>query len=447
MTDATTPETPFTAVDSLRRMQRTLGIAYGASIAALGGSQIFTLLLFAVLQPDQVGLINWATAACTIVFYIGDVGLDTSAVVSAKRLGARLRTIVVVVGSIRILAVVLSLVFWLLIQHLGWVRQREATVLLLVGLSFVMRLLQTPFAAHLQVHDRQAQAAAIGVTTVLIRIAGLPLLWLTGHLTVTSILVLMVIADSATLIALAAAARRVQYGTVAVGALTLARSMWTAAPMIMVSQAALIGQGRIDWLLVAAFASYAALANYSIANKALELMVLSGSVFGRTALPWLVEGWTARNLPRAVQVLSIGLLAAGGGMALLGGPILRILFGSKYVGAIPILPTLAVIAPALALYQVAQFAAFARHRSRDSAASGLLGLTAMIAVDLSSIPTHGILGAAWGMLAFTAVAFPIQVWLGYRAKVIPGRAVLEVLGTGALLPLILVIFSAARSIL
>jgi O-antigen/teichoic acid export membrane protein len=419
-------------------VSRTLSLVYIASTVNLVGGQIFTLLLFGLLVPSEVGLINWGTAAVGIVFYIADFGIETSLVVAIKNHPVRLSTATLLVGAIRLLTAGFIACLWTIASLLHLLGAAELSVLLLVGFGLVARSLQTPFSAYLQVRDRQATVAFVQTIPVLIRLGALLALWLANRLGVVQVLLVMVAGDVTGLVIMGLLARMHDDHNLPGEMRKLFRQLMQSAPLITVSQALLAGQNRLDWLIVAALTSYAALANYAIANKALELLILSGSVFGRNALPWLVEGWSARNLPRNVRWLSAALVVAGLVLAVLGVPILHLLFGHKYDGAAPVIPLLAALAPCLAIYQIAQFAAFARQRAWHCVTSGGLGLVAQVTVDLLTIPSHGISGAAYGMCAYAAIALPVQLALGLRT-VIPPRAALELVIGAAVLPAILIL--------
>jgi len=418
------------------RVGRTLSTVYVASGLSLGGGQIFTLLLFGLLTPRQVGLVNWATAAATIVFYLFDLGIETSLVVQVKKVPTRLAEVVLVAGALRLGVAMFAFIVWLAGVTLGFLKTDEASALILIGLGFAIRSLQTPFTAHLQVHNRQATVAIVSVIPVVVRLAGVGLLWLAHSVALTPILLLMLVGDAVGLVVLMEFARhQVLAGRGdAGGATTLARGLVRSAPTIMLSQAVLVGQNRIDWLLVAALISYGALANYSIANKTLELLIIAGSMLGRTALPWMVEGWHSHAMPKTLRLLTVALIAGGLALAVAGPPILRFLFGHKYAGAEPIIAPMATLAPALALYQVIQFVAFARGRAWHVVLSGIIGLVAQVAVDLLLIPRLGITGAVIGMFAFAGVALPLQLMFATRSQIMPTDRALEFAAGAAVLP-------------
>jgi O-antigen/teichoic acid export membrane protein len=429
-----------------RGTNRTLMMVYAATAANLMGGQVFTLLLFGLLLPAQVGLINWATAAGGISFYIADLGMETSLVVAAKNHRIALSTMTLIVGSLRLATAALVALVLAILWSARLVASPETSALALIGLGLFARSLQTPFSAHLQVRNKQAVVAVVQLVPIVGRLGGVAVLWLSGHIGVVPVLLVMLAGDIAGLLLMVAAARTYPDGRLTGELRLFIGDLARSAPLVTLSQVLLVGQNRLDWLLVAAFASYGALANYSLANKALEILILGGSVFGRTALPWLVEGWEAHNLGRMVRWLAVVLVVAGLVLALAGLPALQILFGHKYDGAGPVIPILAALAPALGIYQVTQFAAFARGRARDGVISGAVGLAAQIAIDLIAIPRLGIVGAALGMCAFAVAALPIQLSLGRRGTIIPARMSLELLAGAAVLPAILLVVVALRKL-
>ena len=417
----------------------TVRRVYLASGLALVGNQAFTLLLFIVLPVAQAGLINWGTAVGALVFYVLDAGIETAVVIAAKRRPVPLRTMVVVVSTFRGAAAVIAITAWGIGVLSGRLGQAESMVLLLVGASNLVRLLQTPYSAALQVRDRQADAAFISIVPMALRLAGLGVLVLLRAISIPAILVASLLGDVAGLLVMAVvASRQSSPGTGAMSGRDLARGLLGSAPMITASQAVVIAQSRIDWLLVAALASYAALANYALANKAVELIVLAGSIFGRAALPWFVEGWASRDIGPTVRYLIAITTAGGFVLALAGWPLLHLVTGNKYAGAAPLIPILAALGPALVLFQVVQFAVVGQGAARSVVIAGGSGLIVQVATDLYAIPRYGALGATFGMCAFALVSLPLLLGLARRGAILRGRPAMELMVGAALLPAALI---------
>ena len=426
------------------RTGRTLRTVYVASALALAGNQMFTLLLFYVLLPYQVGLINWGTATGALVFYVLEGGVETAVVIIAKQQAVTLRTMVWVVGGFRLAAAAIAFAVWAVAVLAHWLKPLEADVLLLVGIGSIIRIFQTPFSAALQVRDRQATVAVLSMVPVGVRLGLLSLLWAIGGLRIASVLIASVVGDVAGLLAIFLAVRHLSDPAGELMSMRqLTRGISRAAPLLTASQAILMAQSRMDWVLVAAFASYAALANYAIANKAVELLVLGGGLFGRTALPWFVAGWEKRNLLLTLRWL-MGIVTVGSfGLALLGWPVVHLVFKEKYAGAAPIIPILAVLGPPLVMFQVVQFAALARKHTLDVVFAGGVAVFVQLLVDILTIPSLGILGAALGMCAFAGLSFPIMLLLTWRRGTIASRPALEIVAGAIALPVAYLVWIGA----
>ena len=419
------------------RTGRTLRTVYIASALALAGNQLFTLLLFYVLLPYQVGLINWGTATGALVFYVLEGGVETAVVIIAKQQAVTLRTMVWVVGGFRVAAAVIAFVVWGVAFLVHWLQPLEADVLLLIGVGSIIRIFQTPFSAALQIRDRQATVATLSLVPVGIRLGLLGGLWAIGGLRIASVLIASVVGDVGGLIAMFLAVRHLSDPTGELMSMRqLTRGISRAAPLLTASQAILMAQSRMDWVLVATFASYAALANYAIANKAVELLVLGGGLFGRTALPWFVAGWERRNLLVTLRWVMGLVMVFSVGLAVLGWPAVHLVFKEKYAGAAPIIPILAVLGPPLVMFQVVQFAALARKHTLDVVFAGGVAVFVQLLVDVITIPSLGILGAALGMCAFAGLSFPIMLVLTWRRGTIASRPALEIAAGGCALPIL-----------
>jgi O-antigen/teichoic acid export membrane protein len=227
--------------------------------------------------------------------------------------------------------------------------------------------------------------------------------------------------------------------------LDLATGILRAAPWVNATQILMVLQSRLDWLLVAGFVSYQALANYALANKGLEFIVLGGSVFGKLALPWFVEGWRSRKIGSTLGTLLGLAIVAALVFAAAGGPFLTLVFGTKYIGAAKVIPIMAALAPALMLLPILQYAAQARGQSVSTAFAAGAGLLGQVGVDLLLIPRFGIIGAGIGMCAFGAIAVPLQLRLAATRGIIPPAQALRLGLASAAVPALLVFWSLVRS--
>jgi O-antigen/teichoic acid export membrane protein len=407
---------------------RVFASVYAAWGASLFTNQLYSVLAFVILSASSVGLLNWGTAAAALSFVVLDGGIDTASVIVAKGARYSLAQLTLTLGALRIGAASVALLVWGSASLLGLLHGREATVLLLAGVGFALRSLETPFSTSLLVRDRQAMVAFLGLVHSLLRIGSLVVVVATRRATPETILLAAIGADITLLVLAAAAARRDrQTGRHDRGIKPggLVAGIVRAAPWVNATQILMVLQSRLDWLLVAGLVSYGALANYALANKGLEFIVLGGSVFGKLALPWFVEGWESRKLgPSLAAIVGLSIVAALV-FAAAGTPFLTLVFGAKYRGSAPVIPIMASLAPGLMLLPILQYAAQAKGRSATAALASGAGLLGQIGVDLLLIPRLGIVGAAIGMCVFAATAIPLQLWFSARDAVIPTPAALR----------------------
>ena len=420
----------------------TFSLVFAAWGVSLLANQAYSIWVFGLLSAALAGLLNWGTATATLAFYVLDGGVDTAAVVVSKQNPHSLRSLAYAVGALRCAGALIAVIAWLVATRIGVLHQPEGHILLLAGAGMGIRSVQTPFSAWLQARDHQAIVGALGMIHSLFRLSSLAALALTRQVSVERILLASLAADVAVVAATAVAARRVgAKSTHDLSAGELVRRIARAAPFLSATQILMMMQSRVDWLLVAAFVSYAGLANYALANKSLELIVLGGAVFGKVALPWFVDGWDSRGIGRPLfAVLSLATVAALV-VGIEGRTLIHLAFGTKYSGATVLLPLMAALAPALMLLPIVQYAVQARGRASDTAYASFAGVTAQIVTDLLLIPRLGILGAGLGMCAFALVAVPTQLWMAVHHGIIPRRPALRLATLVMVAPLLLGIAS------
>jgi O-antigen/teichoic acid export membrane protein len=423
-----------------RRRGPTLAAVSAIWVVSLAVTQGYSLILLAALPAIQAGIVNFATATAAILIYMLDFGLNTSMVVAARDRRARLEILIRVTLLFRVvgLLVASAALGAGIVSHA--VPNEYVSVFALIWLGFVIRLTQTPFYALLQAQDQQTRVALIILAQAAGRLGSLALLAALHWFSLEPIAAAGVIVDLLTVAAFWAAAGRTRVPDPPDdhSVDSEARKLLRAAPMLTAAGAVQILQSRVDWVLVALMTSYSALANYAVANKGVEVFVLLGANFGRTALPWLVGGWSGARINRSVQILIAVSGLGGATMVVAGSELVRVTFGSKYPLAQSVIPILGVLAPALVLSQVIQFGLFARGDAGWVVVAGTMALFGQIGVDIATIPSSGIRGAAFGMAAFAAVQVVMLTIVGIRRNVLSAEWALLLFTEVAVLPVLLV---------
>ncbi|HEX9708596.1 MAG TPA: polysaccharide biosynthesis C-terminal domain-containing protein, partial [Candidatus Thermoplasmatota archaeon] len=135
---------------------------------------------------------------------------------------------------------------------------------------------------------------------------------------------------------------------------------------------------------------------------------------------------------RAAELLLLGAVPVGAGLWLLREPMVALLFGDGYVGAVPVLALLAPVLPALAVNLCGGYVLGAERRMGSVAVLYGAGVSLKIALALWAIPRWGAVGAAGAVLASeTCVAFVMVAVLGRLAGAAPGKRSVALAGGAA----------------
>jgi O-antigen/teichoic acid export membrane protein len=166
---------------------------------------------------------------------------------------------------------------------------------------------------------------------------------------------------------------------------------------------------RLDIILLNSMTSTAAAGVYSVAvavgaRLASIPQIVAYVVFHRTSARELGTG------ARTAQILRLAALALVGGgiaMAVFGSVLVVPLYGPGFAAAVP---ALWVMIPAMGiwgLYRLLASDVEGRGRPGLVSMSSLVATVTIVALDLSWIPQHGILGAAWASLVAYSVALAV----------------------------------------
>lgn len=213
----------------------------------------------------------------------------------------------------------------------------------------------------------------------------------------------------ANLIALAAAAlvMRLRVGRIGLhwdleGSRAIVRESW---PFFLLAVLGLV-QFKVDTVMIFFLGTAPGVANYESAYKLLEVSRIAvrplNLIFFPIAARLVVrDDW--EELRRLVRRLVLGVGSLGILATLVvtaaAGFIVPLIWGSRYVDAVPILQVLYLTAPPLYIGFVCSFTAYALHLERQTlrvlAAAAALNLVA----NAIAIPLAGPIGAAWTTLA------------------------------------------------
>lgn len=173
-----------------------------------------------------------------------------------------------------------------------------------------------------------------------------------------------------------------------------------AVPLTVTNTADVLDK-RIDTILVGFFIGPVAVAYYTIGKQVVEFVGTPMSALGFTLSP-TYEAQKAKGNPGTAarifeEALSYGLLfyiPAAAGLILVAKPLVELVFGSEYLGAIPVVQVLAVYALLQSVTKVTSNGLDYLGRARERAI--VKGISAVLNVILNVIfiPRIGVVGAA-----------------------------------------------------
>jgi O-antigen/teichoic acid export membrane protein len=198
-------------------------------------------------------------------------------------------------------------------------------------------------------------------------------------------------------------ARRTDGARLAGDSASLGRVLRLGAPA-GASELVLFAMRRLDLVVLAVFVPLRDVGLYAAAIALADMLSVVSDAVALVVLPATAReperSATQRLLAPTLAVMAV----AGGAVGAVSRPLMSFLFGADFADAAIAVPLLMVGAFAGGAWQIVNAELVALGRSAPRLWSATAGLLVMIAVDLVSIPTRGILGAALGTACGYVVA-------------------------------------------
>jgi len=179
---------------------------------------------------------------------------------------------------------------------------------------------------------------------------------------------------------------------------------------LMVTSSANIIDKRVDTILVGFFLNPTAVAFYTLGKQVVTFIEAPMSALGFTLSPTFEAEKAKGNSKTAARIYEQALVSglhiyipAAAGLALIAEPMVRLVFGVKYSGAVPVIQIMGVYAIALAVAILTSnsldFLGRARERAKLKISTSILNAI----LNILLIPSIGVVGAA--------IATVITFWL------------------------------------
>ncbi len=402
---------------SRRSFLSVIASAYILNSAGRVADVVWLLLLFTALSVEQVAVFALASAVAAFFSMALDAGLNQTLL---REFSAARVTIVrgaTIAISVRAVALALAIVaggLWVAVAK----PEHESIAAVVVACAVQLWVLLEQFCQQwMKANDRQTLANTLAALEPFLKLGATAVL-MTASEPVTAVEFFVAqnvyhcLLALACVIACARTQPHLQAATAEPLRKILGASSWFALMGLIT-----VAQNRVDWLLVAKFASAPMVASYTLVNRAYEVLMLLIGTGAMTLFPWLCRdsggrgGGASSSFGKAV--LAGGVLSAG--LAALVLPAFcAFVWKDKYVGADALLSGLMPIACVSTFIQLMYYQAIAGRAEARVVAIGAVATCIQIAANLLLVPRYGAIGAVWGMLVL-AVANVALYWQ-QRAK-------------------------------
>lgn len=178
---------------------------------------------------------------------------------------------------------------------------------------------------------------------------------------------------------------------------------------LLLSGTAIIIYTKINAVMIRNMMDNASVGQFSVAARITELAIFLPSVIAQTITPLLVQAHQEnparyrekRQLFMDLMVWSAVAMALA--MSLPAAPVIRILYGEKYLSAIPVLQIMAWKAVFMALFSASGQMIIIENLQRYAVMRNIVGCIVSVALNFLLIPFWGIVGSA--VAAVSTMAF------------------------------------------
>ena len=410
------------------RLSRGVKATFGANmLGVLSNAALIVVLTRFLLSPEEFGRLNFALSVFGVITILATLGLpkstaryitdfvesDPSQVPHIIR-----RSLAFLVGLTLVISVGVVVVGRPVARMLG---EPRIIPFLLVGAGYVAAKSGTQFlSAVFQGFNRVTYSAAVGVVNGVSR-----LVFVTGF----------VLLGFGAIGALAGyVAAFLLAGVIGFGVLYgkfyrtydpapapeegLTRRIFEYAVPLTATRGANVLDKKVDMVLVGILLNMTAVGYYTIAKQIASFLTVPARSFGFTISPALGEQKSVDRLDRAAHLyersLKYVLLAyvpAMAGLVLVADPMVRYVFGTTYVEAVPVVQVFSGFVLVSAVDQVTSDGLDYLGRARSRAVVKSLMAASNFVLNLLLIPTLGVVGAAVATIITYTVYTAANVWV------------------------------------
>ncbi|WP_254272280.1 flippase [Haloarcula marina] len=186
----------------------------------------------------------------------------------------------------------------------------------------------------------------------------------------------------------------------------LRRRIAEYAVPIMATNTSIVLDKRIDTLLVGFFLSPVAVSYYVVSEKVVSFVLAPTSALSFTISPTFGSEKAAGNLGRISRIYEETVMnalllyaPAGAGLVLVAEPLITLVFGAEYSGAVAVLRVLGLYVILTMVMQISDNGLDYLGRARERAIARLVTAVLNVGLNVALIPVIGVVGAAIATVA------------------------------------------------
>lgn len=357
------------------------------------------ILVARYLGPQNFGLMNYVISYVTLFSILANFGLDNIEIRELSKVDANKNEILGTAFRIRL---IFSAITWFLILITLFVFESDRFTFMMVlvystslilSTFNVIRNYFTSIVLNEYVVKTEITRTLIGAAIkILLLLYHFPLSWFIFATTFDFLLIASGYLYS----------YRIKVGSILNWKYNkeFARHLIKESFPLLLSGTAIIIYQKIDQVMIRNMIDNAAVGQFSVASKITELTIFIPMVIAQTLTPLLVKAHQENHdlyIKKRQQFMDFMVWSAIGIsliISLAASPAIRILYGAKYLGAIPVLQIMAWKAVFVALFASSGQIIIIENIQKYAVLRNIVGCFVSILLNLLLIPYMGIIGSA-----------------------------------------------------
>lgn len=399
----------------------------GQTLGAIARGLVILLLTRVFLEPGEYGLLFFAISVLGVAVLVANLGFAGSTarylaeyrerapsqVPHVLRTGLRYNLL-----TISLVGVTLLLVGETVARLLG---EPRLAPFLVAGVGYVVfQSLQKYVSLSFQGFNRVTWSAVVGAVRNTSLVVFVVVFLLLGYGALGALYGYVAAAALGTVVGLVVLYRRfyTEYRTSDSREAGLTRRVLGYSVPLTLTQGANVLDRRVDTVLVGFFLGPVSVGFYTLGKQITEFAIIPATSLGFTIAPTYGEQKANEELQRAARIYettfrhTLAVYApAAAGILLVADPTIRFVFGTDYLGAVPVLQVFSVYVLLRAIDKITNDGLdfLGRARARAVAKGGTAAANFLL--NLAMIPLFGVAGAAIATVLTTGVLVGVEIYI------------------------------------